>query len=267
MTSGPELPPVPVEALGALAMEAAQAGAVAIRQSARSATLQVRHKSGAADLVTSADHAAEAAILQVIRDQRPGDAVLAEESGHHVGHTGLRWVVDPLDGTTNFVYGRPDYAVSVAVEWHGTSIAGAVVRPASGDGAAAWGHTATTTPDGNPVGVTATRTAAEALVGFDLPGPVEHRNRVHAWLPVLSKAVRDYRRSGSTACELLDVARGRQDAYLGFGDQPWDVAAGQVLVQAAGGRVERLRTASGISALVAGTPTITANLLQLVHAI
>lgn len=255
------------EHLGRLALAAARAGAAAIHHVTGSGPLDVHAKTGPADLVTAADHAAEAAILQAIRKERPRDAVLAEESGEWPGDTGVRWVVDPLDGTTNYVYQRPDYAVSVAAEQNSSGIAGAILRPADGEWLAAWNgvliHSAGTLP--------ATRRAAtglaEALIGFDLPGPSTHRERVHAFLRQLAPQVRDYRRTGSTACELLSVACGRQDAYLGFGDQPWDLAAGAILVHSADGRVEQLCTRTGIEATIAGTPAIVESLIPLVVAI
>ena len=109
-----------------------RAGAAAIAGVVARGEVRPEVKTGAHDLVTAADRASEAAIIEVIRAERPDDAILGEESGAHSGSSGSRWLVDPLDGTANFVYGRPDFAVSVGVESAGTIVAGAIIRPSDG---------------------------------------------------------------------------------------------------------------------------------------
>ena len=146
-----------------LALAAAQAGSNAILRELRGGDLRVETKSHDADFVTTADKAAEVAILRLVSAARPRDAVLAEESGMHAGDSGVRWLVDPLDGTMNFVHRRRDYAVSVGVERDGRMVAGAIVRPADGDWAAAGGGEAyarDTTPK-----MSDAVDLAEALVG------------------------------------------------------------------------------------------------------
>ena len=123
--------------LGDLALHAARAAVAAIHDIQTDAVIQhanvvAQHKSGTHDLVTAADRAAEAAIFSTILSARPDDAFLGEETGAHDGTSGTRWLVDPLDGTANFVHGRSDYAVSVAAEVDGRIEAGAIIRPVEG---------------------------------------------------------------------------------------------------------------------------------------
>lgn len=247
--------------LGELALAAAQVGAHAIIRELRGGDLRIETKSHDADFVTAADKAAERAILGLVRSARPRDAVLAEESGVHEGDSGVRWLVDPLDGTLNFVHGRRDYAVSVGVERAGRIVAGAIVRPVDGDWAAA-GNGSTSGRHGPPR-VSATSELDQALVGIGLPGPYDQRIRVHGLVGELIRSARDYRRSGSSAVELLALASGEQDGYLGFGVNIWDVAAGIALVEAGGGVCEWVTTASGIDVLVAGTPGVIGDLVEM----
>ena len=248
-----------------LALAAAHAGSHAILREVRGGALQVSTKAHPADFVTTADKAAEAAILRLVSAARPRDAVLAEESGVHDGDSGVRWLVDPLDGTMNFVHRRRDYAVSVGVERDGKIVAGAIVRPADGDWAAAGGPEAFAR-EGTPQ-VSDAVDLADSLVGIGLPTPLDQRVRVHAFVGELMRQARDYRRTGSSACELLSVALGAQEGYLGFGVNIWDVAAGIALVEAAGGEAEWVTTATGLEVLVAGTPEVTKTLVGMVKVI
>ncbi|GAA5037416.1 inositol monophosphatase family protein [Actinopolymorpha pittospori] len=248
-----------------LALAAAHAGSHAILREVRGGALQVSTKAHPADFVTTADKAAEAAILRLVSAARPRDAVLAEESGVHDGDSGVRWLVDPLDGTMNFVHRRRDYAVSVGVERDGQIVAGAIVRPADGDWAAAGGPEAFAR-EGTPQ-VSDAVDLADSLVGIGLPTPMDQRVRVHAFVGELMRQARDYRRTGSSACELLSVALGAQEGYLGFGVNIWDVAAGIALVEAAGGEAEWVTTATGLEVLVAGTPEVTKTLVGMVKVI
>ncbi len=248
-----------------LALASAHVGAHAILRELRRGDLRVETKAHPADFVTTADQAAEAAVLGLIRSARPDDAILAEESGVHAGTSGVRWLVDPLDGTMNFVHGRRDYAVSVGVEHNGAIVAGAIVRPADGDWAAAGGGEAVAR-DATPR-ISVTSDLSDALVGIGLPSPLDQRVRVHGLVGELMHLARDYRRTGSSACELLSVAYGAQDGYLGFGVNIWDVAAGIALVHEAGGTTQWLTTASGIEVLVAGTPAVVDALVDLAKVI
>lgn len=119
-------------ALADIALTAALAGAAAIRSVLDAGALGTEFKTAGHDMVTAADKGSERAILAVLRNARPDDSILGEEGGSHAGSSPVRWLVDPLDGTANFVYGRADYAVSVGAVVDGHPAAGAIIRPADG---------------------------------------------------------------------------------------------------------------------------------------
>ncbi len=212
---------------------ATAASAVIAASDARSARLK-----GAVDPVTETDLAAERAILEVLRTHRPDDAVLAEESGGAVD--GRTWVVDPLDGTVNFVNGIDHIAVSVGL-WDGDEpLVGAILDVArsrmysAARGAGAW-------CDGRRLRVS-DRPTNEAIVASGYP--YDRRERAVAYGDFTARllaTVRGVRRFGAAALDLAWVAEGRVDAYvepgIPAGVQPWDVAAGILLVREAGGRV------------------------------
>lgn len=241
-------------ALGDIALVAAQLGADAIRTVVRSGELAVATKSSDSDFVTAADLAADDAITGALTVARPGDAIKSEESGRRTGTSGVTWVVDPLDGTMNFVHRRDDYAVSVGVERDGAYVAGAIVRPTNGAWIAA-GDGVVRARDGHP-GVTGTTDPAAVMFSVGLAGDGELRARMLDVIGDLLPIARDFRRTGSSACELAALAMGQLDVYLGFGVHDWDVAAGIAVVRAAGGRAEWVETESGVSLLVAGTPAV-----------
>ena len=220
-----------------VALEAAAAGAqVAVRWRDRADALTVEEKAAPDDLVSQADREAEAAVRHVLAKWRPDDAVLGEEAGAQDGTSGVGWLVDPIDGTTNYLYGRPDWAVSVAAAGaDGRLLAAVVVEPAvgrttwasAGEGAFA---------DGRRVAPLAQDDLVRALVELNLGRP-DQKYAVPAVLAALVPAVRDVRRGGSAASALAQVATGRADAAWVPGLQPWDCAAGVLLVTEAGGAV------------------------------
>jgi myo-inositol-1(or 4)-monophosphatase len=225
-------------ALLAVARAAADAGAeVAARWSRRAADLDVAEKAGPHDRVSQADTEAEAAVRAVLRAQRPGDGVLGEEAGEQPGSTGVRWVVDPVDGTTNYLYGRPDWAVSVAAtDAAGRVLAGVVVEPATGR--ATWASAGGGTwADGRRVPDLVQSDLVRALVELNLGRPADQKPLSGRLLDALVPHVRDVRRGGSAAVALAQVATGRADAAWVPGLQPWDCAAGLLLVAEAGGTV------------------------------
>jgi len=248
--------------LAEVALRAARRGAEAIAgevAKAQSAGTDIdkRSKDGESDFVTSADLAAEREILATLASERPTDAVLAEESGEAVdGTSGFRWLVDPLDGTMNFVHHRTDYAVSVGVEEVGPaypgdlSVAGAVLIPQLG-----WEFAASATGEvviaSLPLQTSGVSVLKRAMVGVGYPRGDEPRARAHAWLGDLLPDVRDYRRMGSAACDLVSIATGSLDVYIAFGVQPWDVGAGFSLVRAAGGRAGWAESSTGRQVAVA----------------
>ena len=226
------------EDLLAVARRAAEAGArIALRWRDRAEQLRVEEKAGPADLVSQADREAEEAIRDVLTRLRPGDGILGEEHGDATGRSEVRWLVDPIDGTTSYLYGRPDWAVSVAAchAEGGRLLAGVVVEPMAdrttvaraGGGTWSRGARVTVPPHDDP---------ARALVEVNLGRP-DQRPRAGDMVAALAPRVRDLRRGGSAAAALAAVATGRADAAWLPGLQPWDCAAGILLVQEAGGVV------------------------------
>jgi myo-inositol-1(or 4)-monophosphatase len=223
----------------------------------------VTTKSTPTDVVTASDHAVETLVRQRLAALRPGDTVLGEEHGGSAVGPGVHWVVDPIDGTVNFLYGLPWYAVSVAAVRDGRSLAGAVVEPASRRvWSAALGFGATC--DGVPLGVSGARDVALSLLGTGFSYRAERRARQVAMIAGLLPHVRDLRRTGSAALDLCGVAAGWFDAYLEHGCSWWDWAAA-ALVAAEAGAVVRTPGAAGQSppedglgadALYAATPGI-----------
>lgn len=191
-------------------------------------------KSSDTDPVTVVDTEAEHLLRTELARLRPDDAILGEEGGGDPADTaGLRWVLDPIDGTVNFVYGLPVYAVSVGVQRDGISVAGAVVDVAAGRVfAAARGGGATL--DGRPLRCTAVTQARMALVATGFAYDSERRALQGALLASLLPHVRDVRRVGSAALDLCAVAAGWVDAYYEHGTNPWDWAAGALVAEEAG---------------------------------
>ena len=198
-------------------------------------------KSSAEDVVTRADRATEEQIRGLLADARPDDGFLGEEGGGSPGTSGLTWVVDPIDGTVNYLYDRPHWAVSIAVvegdpdprTW--TALAGAVINPPVGDlFTAARG-------EGAFLGDRRLRVNAPelplALVATGFAYDAATRRRQALVVAELITRVRDIRRSGVAALDLCDVAAGRVDAYYERGLKPWDHAAGALIASEAGARV------------------------------
>ncbi len=259
---------------GALALRAAQAGATAIAAVVASGGVRTDFKSGGHDLVTTADKAAEAAVIEVIRAARPDDAILGEEGGAHSGTSGSRWLVDPLDGTANFVYGRADHAVSVGLETDGVITAGAIIRVSDGRWAAAADGTASggiqspgATTGAQPFqpSVNQQVPAADALVSFGLPYDLTARQRVFDIIGVLIPQIRGVRIAGSAACDFLALAHGECDAFVGCGLAEWDTAAGQAIVAASGGAITRV-PGPGFDILIAAAPQLARELSRLIAA-
>ncbi len=220
----------------AVAVAAARAGAEVVRAWFGRA-LDPDFK-GAGDPVTIADRESEAAVLGMIRRERPGDAILSEEAGAAAGAGGgRRWVVDPLDGTVNFIHGVPQCAVSVALEDATGPAAAVIIDVMRGEEfTAARGRGARR--DGSPIAVSAQPDLGRALLSTGFP---YDRHQGAAGYTASAAAVLDVtqgvRRLGSACLDLAWVACGRYEGHWEFGLQPWDVAAGILLVTEAGGRV------------------------------
>lgn len=242
---------------GAVALGAATAGADALSQLTATDRLPAR-KSARHDLVTAADSAVEAAIVTFLQTHRPGDAILGEEGGLvgevEQSESASCWIVDPIDGTTNFVHGRPDHAISVGFQQAGAITAGAVLRPADGVWAAAGADTAWTAFDDQLTIADNPAESALVAVGF-CHDPVARRKAYEAVVPVVASVIRDWRWIGSAAADLLAVATGQLDGYVGVELPIWDTAAGLAIVRAAGG-VDTVAHVHGLDILLAGRPSV-----------
>jgi myo-inositol-1(or 4)-monophosphatase len=239
----------------------------------------VATKSSPTDVVTEADHAAEALIRDLIGDKRPGDRILGEEGGETVagssatwdtGTSGVRWIVDPLDGTVNYLYGLPDWAVSIAAEADGTVVAGAVVVPRRDElfsaalGGGAWLSAGALDWRGEdaepPVRLASNQNVplSQALVATGFGYEAERRLVQGEVLQGVLPRVRDIRRGGSAAVDLCSVASGSVDAYYERGVNLWDIAAGGLIAAEAGATVTGLhgRPASPSMTMAAGPPLL-----------
>ena len=201
----------------------------------RGRSLDITTKSTATDLVTVLDRAAEEAIVAGLAEVRPADAILGEEGTHRDGTSGVSWFVDPIDGTTNFVYGIPQWATSVAAGDASGTIAGAVYVPAMGELFAA-GRGRGATLNDEPIACSGATDVSLALVATGFGYRADDRRRQAAVVEHLIGSVRDIRRIGSAAIDLCYAACGRFDAYYEAGLNPWDVAAGELIAREAGCR-------------------------------
>ncbi|WP_214415381.1 inositol monophosphatase family protein [Sphaerisporangium fuscum] len=229
----------------------------------------VQTKSSGTDVVTALDRASEDLIRQRIRAARPGDAILGEEGGE-TGEGRVRWVVDPIDGTVNFLYGLPEWAVSIAVEVDGEVVAGVVNAVPRGElFAAEKGGGAELLRDGAPaerLRCNGEVPLSEALIATGF-GYLPARRAVQAQVlaHVLPK-VRDIRRGGSAACDLCSVAAGRVDGYYERGVNHWDVAAGGLIAAEAGARLGGLRgRPAGSDMTVCAAPALFEELCDLLE--
>lgn len=190
-------------------------------------------KSTETDVVTAADHAAERLVRDRLAELRPGESVLGEEEGGDSALDGLRWVVDPIDGTVNYLYGFPWYAVSLAAQVDGRSVAGAVVEPVSGRvWSASEGGGASL--DGRVLRTSSSERLDLALIGTGFAYSLPRRRAQAEVVGRLLGEVRDIRRSGSAAMDLCAVAAGWLDGYYEIGLNRWDWAAGALIAAEAG---------------------------------
>jgi myo-inositol-1(or 4)-monophosphatase len=225
------------EVLLALALDVAREAAALVRERRVQGVSVAATKSSVVDVVTEADRASEALIRSRLLAERPGDAFVGEEGGSAVGGSGVRWIVDPIDGTVNYLYGIPQYAVSIAAEAGGTVVAGVVLDVASGgeyvaslDGGAA--------RNGVPLSVRAPAPLGERLVLTGFNYEASTRTVQAAAVAKLLPQVRDIRRLGSCALDLCHVAEGSADAYVEEGVSIWDHSAGGLVAREAGATVE-----------------------------
>lgn len=221
---------------------AREAGAIVteIAERRRATASRAFDLKGDFDLVTEADRASETWIVRRLRELFPTHAIIAEEGGGVSGDSGYRWYVDPLDGTTNFAHGFPVYNVTLGLEKDGELIAGSIFDPTRNEmfsaakGAGAY-------LNGRRLAVSEAAKVEECLVATGFPSRKRHLNvNVHFYyqLAMLSHGVR---RAGAAAIDLAYVACGRLDAFWEFALNPWDMAAGILLVEEAGGKVTTMR--------------------------
>lgn len=249
--------------LAALALElGTKAGSLLLGAVPRRAD-GVSTKTTGTDMVTDADRASEALITQGIRAARPGDAILGEEGGAHAGTSGVRWVIDPLDGTTNFLYGHFAWGVSIAAEVDGVVEVGVVVDP-SHDEVFVATRGAGATCNGVPISTSGAHDLSRSLVATGFGYRAERRAEQAAPLPKILGEIRDLRRNGAASIDLCWVACGRLDGYYETGLQPWDTAAGLLIATEAGARASNLHGGKPSSlSVVAATPAIHGPLLEL----
>jgi myo-inositol-1(or 4)-monophosphatase len=192
-------------------------------------------KSSSVDVVTEMDLASEKLITGYLSERRPDDGFLGEEGSSSAGTSGVRWIVDPLDGTVNYLYGLPNWAVSIAAEFEGETVIGVVESPPRRETfRAALGHGAFR--NAQPVQCRPAPPFDQALVGTGFNYVAERRAAQAELVRQLIPRVRDIRRSGSAAVDLCDVAAGRLDAFYERGLHAWDLAAGDLIAREAGAR-------------------------------
>ncbi|MFD7627379.1 inositol monophosphatase family protein [Streptomyces sp. NPDC059851] len=249
-----------------VALEAAGAAGELLRDGRPADLAVAATKSSPIDVVTEMDLAAEKLITRVLERRRPDDGLLGEEGADRPGTSGVRWIVDPLDGTVNYLYGLPAWSVSVAAEYRGETLVGVVAVPLRREtfravlGGGAWlGETRLACRAAAPLDQALVATGFAYLQ----PRRAQQADVVQQVVP----RVRDIRRGGSAAIDLCDVAAGRLDAYYERGLNPWDLAAGVLIAREAGaltgGRPGE--PASGELAL-AGTPAVFEALQPLLEA-
>ncbi|WP_299072204.1 inositol monophosphatase family protein [Accumulibacter sp.] len=224
------------------------------------------------DFVTEVDKAAEAAIIEVLREAYPDYGILAEESGHTGGQAGgsdYQWIIDPLDGTTNFIHGFPQYAISIALAYRGQitqsvvydTVRNELFTASKGGGAFL---------NDRRIRVSKCIRLDDALLGTGFPYRVyEHIDAYLAMFKELAKKSSGIRRPGAASLDLAYVACGRFDGFWEFGLSPWDIAGGALLISEAGGLIGDLagnETYLQTGNVVAGTPKIFAQLLQVIDA-
>jgi myo-inositol-1(or 4)-monophosphatase len=231
------------------ALEAAARATQIVKESAKG-TLEISTKSSPRDLVTQIDLESEHAIRETIRRRHPDHSILGEEGGL-TGSSPYRWIVDPIDGTSNFARGIPHFAVSIGIEYGGRGLLGVIANPTLGDTyQAVIGQGAFKNARRLFVSLCTDLSDAFMTMSFSADARVSDRAGV-MWDALLTRC-QTLRRMGSTALELALLAEGKTDAFVGFGQGAWDVAAGTVLVKEAGGEVGLLDSGATCIAAASG---------------
>jgi myo-inositol-1(or 4)-monophosphatase len=202
--------------------------------------MEIDTKSSPTDVVTAMDTASEQLIVRRLQEARPDDGVLGEEGGGVPGRSGVRWIIDPIDGTVNYLYGIPEYSVSIAAEVDGTVQVAVVHDPAKAVTYSAI-RAGGAFQDRRLLACSRQTSLAQALVATGFGYAATRRARQAVVLREVLPRVRDIRRMGAASLDLCAVATGRVDAFYERGLSPWDLAAGQLIAEEAGATVAGLR--------------------------
>ncbi len=258
---GPDDP----EALVQLAKRLAREAGMLALSGRRVSVLERNTKSSTTDLVTQHDRAAESLIVERLGAERPADAIVGEEGAALDGTSGYSWFLDPIDGTTNFVYDLPAWSTSVAVAYRGITIAGAVYVPVADElFAARLGAGATL--DDRPIRNSGETNLSLALVATGFSYLPANRAAQAAAIARMITEIRDVRRSGSAAIDLCWAAAGRVDAYYEEHLNSWDAAAGELIAREAGCITSDFESGpADPSNIVAAAPGIHAELVDLIR--
>jgi myo-inositol-1(or 4)-monophosphatase len=243
---------------------ARKAGSIINRSTLDGSSLEVRAKHQN-DFVTKVDQAAEAAILDIVRKSYPDHAVLAEESGAAEGKAEYQWIIDPLDGTTNFIHGFPQYAVSIGIKHRDSLAHGVIYDPVKNELFTASKGGGAFLND-RRIRVSKCLRLGDALVGTGFPFKELERIELYSkQLKTMMQKSAGVRRAGAAALDLAYVACGRLDAFWELGLSPWDMAAGALMIQEAGGLVGDTRGNDGwldSGEIACATPKIYPTLLE-----
>ena len=273
-----ELPEALLVELEELAVAAARSAGRFIVEDRPRTVAVLDTKSSDTDIVTVMDQQSEALLRRQLHAARPDDAILGEEGGASAGTSGITWVIDPIDGTVNYLYGIPAYGVSVAAvvgdparPGHWQPVAGAICNPISGEvfhARLGGGANLRMAERDTPIRVNAADVLLHSLVATGFGYLPDVRARQGEVLAAVLPEIRDIRRAGSAALDLCAVACGTVDAYFESGLNPWDLAAGWVIATEAGALVTGLNgTAPGEAAVVVAGPGIHASLLARLEAL
>ena len=252
-----------------IAVKAARRAATVINRASTQLDLLTVQSKSPNDFVTEVDRAAEQAIIEVLRDAFPGHGILAEESGESGPESEFTWIIDPLDGTTNFIHGLPQYAVSIAQTKNGVLEHAVVYDPNTNEMFTASRGAGAFLND-RRIRVSRRTRLNEALIGTGFPfRRFDHVDAYLAMFKELTQKTAGIRRPGAASLDLAYVAAGRFDGFWEMGLSPWDMAAGALLIQEAGGLVSDLSGEANYLAtgnLVAGSPKIFGQLLPIIQA-
>lgn len=229
----------------------------------------IDQKSSPLDLVTEVDRAVEGHVVTLLQTTRPNDGIVGEEGASVTGTSGIDWVIDPIDGTTSYVYGLPGYAVSIAATFAGEPVAGCVFAPAI-DSMYSAVVGIQSRLNGSEVRCRDTDSLGEVLLATGFSADNDRRSRQAAFIADLLPHIRDIRRMGSAALDLAAVGAGQLDAYVESGLNPWDYMAGSLIARQAGATVivelNPVTNKAFVAALAPGVATLMIERIDMLHA-